>query len=176
MTLEWILNQVFAFIGLLFVVISYQQKESKKLLIFRNLATLFVFIGLIIYGNTSAIIFCGVGALRNLVALYFSYKPDTKKLYKYVSSTILVILLLVLNIIYWNNYLNIFSIVIGVLAIITFMQTKASAIRKLSVILEIFSITYYGLLLTPTNVIIEIIGLTSAIIGIIRLDIKKELK
>ena len=55
-----------------------------KLLIFRNLATLFVFIGLIIYGNTSAIIFCGVGALRNLVALYFSYKPDTKKLYKYV--------------------------------------------------------------------------------------------
>ena len=71
MTLEWILNQVFAFIGLIFVVISYQQKESKKLLIFRNLATLFVFIGLIIYGNTSAIIFCGVGALRNLVALYF---------------------------------------------------------------------------------------------------------
>ena len=173
MSTEWILNQVFAFIGLIFVVISYQQKDSKKLIIFRNIATLFVFIGLIIYGNVSAIIFCGVGAIRNLVALYFAYKPNTNKIYKYVASTVLALILVVLNIIYWKNYLNIFSIVIGVLAIITFMQNKASTIRKLSVSLEILSISYYGLLLSPTNVAIEVIGLISAIIGILRLDREK---
>ena len=173
MTTEWILNQVFAFIGLIFVVISFQQKDSKKLIIFRNIATLFVFIGLIIYGNVSAIIFCGVGAIRNLVALYFAYKPNTNKIYKYIASVVLALILVVLNIIYWKNYLNIFSIVIGVLAIITFMQNKASTIRKLSVSLEILSISYYGLLLSPTNVVIEVIGLISAIIGILRLDREK---
>ena len=174
MSTEWILNQVFAFIGLIFVVISYQQKDSKKLLIFRNIATIFVFIGLIIYGNVSAIIFCGVGAIRNLVALYFAYKPNTNKLYKYIASVILVLILVVLNIIYWKNYLNIFSIVIGTVAIITFMQNEAATIRKLSVFLEILSITYYSLLLSPTNVAIEVIGLTSAIVGIIRLDRNKK--
>ena len=173
MSTEWILNQVFAFIGLIFVVISFQQKDSKKLLIFRNIATLFVFIGLIIYGNVSAIIFCGVGAIRNLVALYFAYKPNTNKIYKYIASVVLALILVVLNIIYWKNYLNIFSIVIGVLAIITFMQNKASTIRKLSVSLEILSISYYGLLLSPTNVAIEVIGLISAIVGILRLDREK---
>ena len=173
MSTEWILNQVFAFIGLIFVVISYQQKDSKKLIIFRNIATLFVFIGLIIYGNVSAIIFCGVGAIRNLVALYFAYKPNTNKIYKYIASVVLALILVVLNIIYWKNYLNIFSIVIGILAIITFMQTKASTIRKLSVSLEILSISYYGLLLSPTNVAIDVIGLISAIVGIIRLDREK---
>lgn len=173
MSTEWILNQVFAFIGLIFVVISYQQNDSKKLIIFRNIATLFVFIGLIIYGNVSAIIFCGVGAIRNLVALYFAYKPNTNKIYKYIAAVVLSLILVVLNIIYWKNYLNIFSIVIGILAIITFMQNKASTIRKLSVSLEILSISYYGLLLSPTNVAIEVIGLISAIIGILRLDREK---
>ena len=173
MTWQWVANQILAFIGLVFVVISFQQKTSTKLLIFRNIATFFVFLGLIVYGNLSAIIFCGVGVLRNLVALFFAYKPDTKKLYKYIASGILVILLVVFNIIYWKNYLNLFSIVLGVMAIVTFMQNKASTIRKMSVIMEIMSITYYGILLTPTNVAIEVIGLISAIIGIIRLDLKK---
>ena len=176
MTWQWIVSQVFAFIGLVFVTISYQQKESTKLLLFRNIATLFVFIGLCFLGNVSAIIFCGAGIFRNLLALYFAYKPDTNKMIKYVVSGLLAVLIIVLNVIFWKNLFNLFSIVLGIMAIITFMQTKSSVIRKLSVVLEIMSITYYGLLLSPTNVIIEIIGLISAIIGIIRLDIKKKEK
>ena len=64
--------------------------------------------------------------------------------------------------------------VIGTFAVFTFMQEKASMIRKLSVISEILSITYFALLLSPTNVIIEVVGLISAIIGIIRLDLNKK--
>ena len=174
MTWQWIVNQIFAFLGLIFVVISFQQKSSKKLIIFRNIATLFVFIGLCFLGNISAIIFCGVGVLRNLIALYFAYKSDASKILKYVLCSLLVIALVILNIIYWKNYMNIFSIFLGSMAIVTFMQSKASIIRKLSVVMEIFSITYYALLLSPTNVAIEVIGLTSAIVGIIRLDLKKK--
>ena len=176
MTWQWVVSQIFAFVGLVFVTISYQQKESTKLLLFRNVATLFVFIGLCFLGNISAIIFCGAGIFRNLLALYFAYKPDTNKMVKYVVSGLLAVLIIVLNIVFWKNYFNLFSIFLGILAIVTFMQSKASVIRKLSVALEIWSITYYGLLLSPTNVIIEIIGLISAIIGIIRLDIKKKEK
>ena len=176
MTWQWVVSQIFAFVGLVFVTISYQQKESTKLLLFRNVATLFVFIGLCFLGNISAIIFCGAGIFRNLLALYFAYKPDTNKMVKYVVSGLLAVLIIVLNIVFWKNYFNLFSIFLGILAIVTFMQSKASVIRKLSVALEICSITYYGLLLSPTNVIIEIIGLISAIIGIIRLDIKKKEK
>ena len=54
------------------------------------------------------------------------------------------------------------------------MQNEAATIRKLSVFLEVLSITYYSLLLSPTNVAIEVIGLTSAIVGIIRLDRNKK--
>lgn len=172
-TWQWIVNQIFAFIGLIFVIISFQQKSTKKLLFLRNFATGFVFIGLCFLGNISAIIFCGAGVIRNLVSLYFAYKPDTKKIIKYIASILIVLLLITLNIIYWNNLYNLYSIMLGTLAVITFMQEKSSTIRKLSVVNEILSITYYTLLMSPTNIIIEVVGLISAIVGIIRLDIKK---
>lgn len=172
MTWQWVINQILAFIGLIFVVISFQQKDSKKLIILRNFATLFVFIGLCFLGNISAIIFCGAGVIRNLITLYFAYKPNTKKILKYLSSGFLVLLIIVLNIIYWKNYFNLYSMVLGTVAVITFMQTKASTIRKFSVFAELLSIIYYALLLSPINVVIEVVGLISAIVGIIRLDIK----
>ena len=130
--------------------------------------------GLCFLGNISAIIFCGAGVIRNLVSLYFAYKPDTKKIVKYIASLLIVILLVILNIIYWKNLYNLFSIILGAFLVFTFMQEKAATIRKLSVIAEILSITYYAILLSPTNVIIEIIGLVSAIVGIVRLDLNKK--
>ena len=174
-TWQWIVNQIFAFIGLIFVIISFQQKSTKKLLFLRNFATGFVFIGLCFLGNISAIIFCGAGVIRNLVSLYFAYKPNTKKTIKYIASILIVLLLITLNIIYWNNLFNLYSIMLGTLAVITFMQEKSSTIRKLSVVNEILSITYYTLLMSPTNIIIEVVGLISAIVGIIRLDIKNKI-
>lgn len=173
-TWQWIVNQCFAFIGLIFIIFSFQQKSAKKLILLRNFATGFVFIGLCILGNVSSIILCGAGVIRNLITLYFAYKPDTKKLYKYIASAFIVLLLCVLNIAFWDSFYNLFSIIIGIFVLITFMQEKASTIRKLSVISEILLSTYFILLLSPTNVIIELVGLISAIVGIIRLDLNKK--
>lgn len=171
-TTNWIINQIFAFIALIICVISFQQKTTKRLLLLRNFATLSCFIGLCFLGNISAIIMCLAGVIRNIVSLYFSYKPNTKKIYKIISSVLIVLFLIMLNIVYWTNYYNILSIIVGTFAVITFMQEKPSAIRKLSIVTEILYIIYYGLLLSPLNVVIETVGLTSAVIGIIRLDRK----
>lgn len=173
---QWIINQVFAFIGLIFVIISFQQKTTYKLIVLRNIATIFVFVGLFFLGNISAIIMCGAGVIRNLVSLYFAKKPDTKKIKKYISSILIVCLLILLNIVFWNNWYNLYSIILGAFNVFTFMQEKPSTIRICSVIAEILAITYYSLLFTPINIVIECVGLISAIVGIIRLDIRKREK
>lgn len=173
-TWQWIINQIFAFIGLIFVIFSFQQKSTKKLLFLRNFATLFVFIGLCFLSNISAIIMCGAGIIRNLVTLYFAIKPDTKKQIKFIASSLIVALLVVLNIIFWKNWYNLYSIMLGTLAVFTFMQEKSSSIRKLSVVSEVLSIIYFCLLVSPINIVIEVIGLVSAIVGIIRIDIKSK--
>ena len=175
LSLNWIISQLFAFVGLLFVIASFQQKNTKKLLILRNIATFFVFAGLCFLGNISATIMCGAGVVRNLTSLYFAYNPKTKKSIKVLASCFIVLLLVGLNIYYWNNWLNIISILVGTLNVIAFMQEKASTIRKLSILSEVVAITYYVLLLSPINMIIEVFGLVSAIVGIFRLDRKKKM-
>lgn len=173
-TWQWITNQILAFAGLIFVILSNQQRTPFKLLLMRTIATFFVFAGLCFLGNISAILMCGAGVLRNFVSLYFATKPNTKKSIKYFASILIVILLVGLNIIFWNNWLNIYSIILGSFNVYTFMQESASKIRKCSVIAETLAVTYYCILFTPVNIIIDSFGLISAIVGIIRLDIKKE--
>ena len=172
MSWQWYVAQAFALVGLIFVIISNQQKTSNKLLIFRNIATMFVFGSVCFLGQISAIIMCGVGIVRNLIALIFTYKPNINKGYKIGAGAFLIIALVALNIVFWQNWLNIFSIVVGSLLVITFLQDSAKSIRIFTVIAEALAVVYYGLMLSPLNVGFEAFSLVSALVGIIRLDIK----
>lgn len=172
-SINWIISQILAFISLVLVIISFQQKGAKKLIIFRNIATLFSFAGLCFLGNLSAIIMCGAGVIRNLVSLYFATKGGSKNK-KIFASSLIVLLLIVLNIIYWNNIFNVFSIIVGTMNVVTFMQDNAKLIRKFSVISGTLATIYCLLIFAPVNAVIELFGLISAIVGIIRLDIKKK--
>lgn len=140
------------------------------------MATLFVFCGVCFLGNISAILMCGAGVIRNLVSLYFACKKNTKSIGKIIASCCIVALLVVLNIYYWSSWLNMLSILIGTLNVVTFMQKRAATIRKLSIICQSVAIIYYILLVSPINIIIEIAGLISIGIGIMRLDRKKKKK
>ena len=115
---------------------------------------------------------CGAGVIRNLITLIIAKKNITNKNVKLIWSILIILLIIILNIIYWSNYLNILSIVVGICNVVTFMQSSAKKMRYYSVVSEIISIIYFGLLLSPVNIVIECTGLISAIIGIIRLDKK----
>lgn len=171
---NWWVAQGFAFICLIFIIISFQQRTTTKLIWLRNISTIMLFIGLCFLGNISAIIMCGAGVIRNAVALFFAYKPQTKSLYRVVAGMMIIFLLIALNVIFWVDYFNIFSITLGAINVIAFLQTKAARIRKISVIAEIIAVTYFSLLLSPINIVIEVVGLSSAIVGVIRLDIRKK--
>ncbi len=171
---NWIVSQILAFIALVLVIVSFQQNDAKRLLVFRNIATFFSFIGLCFLGNISAVIMCGAGVIRNLTSLYFVTKEKVNKNIKLLASILIVILLIVLNIIYWENIYNIFSIAVGTMNVVTFMQENAKLIRKFSLISGSLATIYCLLIYSPINALIELFGLASAIVGIIRLDIKKK--
>ena len=174
MSLQWYISQAFAFIGLIFIVISNQQKSTKKYIWLYTIATLAVVIGLAINGEISALILCVAGIIRNITSLIFAYYPNTKNSIKIVSTIFVLSLIVVLNIIFWQNYLNLLSILVGTLLVICFLQKTPKLMRRWMVVTEIVSIVYYSLLLLPINVAIELFGLISAIVGIVRLDLNKQ--
>lgn len=176
MSWQWWTAQAFALIGLVFVIISNQQKTSKNLLVFRNLATTCVLISVCFLGEVSAIIMCGVGVVRNIVALVFAIKPQIKQGWKICAGALLIVSLIALNIVFWKNWLNIFSIIVGSLLVITFLQNTAKSIRIFTVIAEVLAVVYYGLMLSPINVAFEAFSLVAALVGIIRLDVNHNKK
>lgn len=173
---QWWTNQAFALVGLVLVIISFQQKGTKKIIFVRCFATLTVFIGLCFLGNISAMIMCGAGVIRNFVTLYFAYKPQTKNLYRWIASVLICILIISLNIIFWENLYNVFSIIIGIGNVVTFMQKNPKVIRALAVVMGVLLVTYFSLLLSPTNIAIETAGLVSALVGVFRFDLAKKSK
>lgn len=85
-------------------------------------------------------------------------------------------MLIVLNIIFWSNLYNLYSIVLGAVNVFTFLQPTPKRVRYCSIVAEIMAIVYFSLLFTPVNIVIEVVGLISAVVGIIRLDVKKRIQ
>jgi hypothetical protein len=107
MSFSWWLSQVFATISLIFLVISFQQVTSKRILIFKMFSTFAALIGTIFLGNISAVILCSVGAYRNVTGLYFVYHPTTPKKVRYGTRISVLVMLVFFNILFWVNYTNI---------------------------------------------------------------------
>lgn len=163
MSWQWWVAQGFAFVGLIFIIISFQQKSNKKLMWHRSISTWIIFIGLFFLGEISAIIMFGASVIRNAVSMYFVYHPNTKKNWKYIASAIIVVLLIVLNIIFWKNYYNIFSIVLGTVNVYTYMQDTAKKVRISSLVAGVLATVYYSLLMSPVNIIIAVVSLIAAV-------------
>lgn len=174
MSWRWWTAQGFALLGLVFILISYQQRSKIKLVWLKSLSTFCVFVGFVFFGNIPAILMNGAGVLRNSVAIYFAYKPETKKRYKYLSGGIIIALLVALNIVFWKDFYNLYSMILGALFVLTYLQPTSSRIRYASIVPETAAVVYYSLLFAPMNIAIEAVGLISAIVGIFRLDKPEE--
>ena len=158
MGLMWWLSQFFATISLIFLVISFQQSTSKKILITKAYSTFAALIGVIFLGNISAIVLCAVGAYRNVTGLYFAYHPTTSKKIKYATRLSVAIMLVFFNILFWVDYTNILSIILGMLCLLTYIQRYPDKIRKFGFAAHVMGIIYYIILLSPMNITIEEIG------------------
>lgn len=171
-TWQWWVCQSFVLIALVLVVISTQQRTALKLNIYKGISTFFSFIGLCFLGQPSAIILNGVGVLRSIMVIAFGIKPNVNKRLKYSLVSALLALLVILNIVFWQSFYNLLSIIIAGTLIITYIQRDAKTIRTMVCGVSIVSAIYYTLIQSPMNAIIDLIGFMSSIVGIFRIDMK----
>lgn len=173
---NWWVCQGLALIGLVFIIISMQQKTAIKLLWYRFVALCFINIGLCFLGDISAIILGASGTVQVVIALIFAYYPKTKPTVKWTAIALLAVSIVILNIIFWFGYLNILAIAYGAVGLVAFMQKRPAAMRLTVIPACILGMVYFSLLLAPINAAIDGIVLISTVVGIIRLDTKRKQK
>ena len=117
----------------------------------------------------------GMGFVRSVILLILSYKTEISKLVKWSVFAVLAVSLVALNIIFWENYLSLLSIAVGMAFLTAFIQSNPANVRRVSILAASLAIVFYILMFLPVNAVINISVLVSSIVGLARLDRKKQL-
>jgi len=173
-TWQWWVSQGLALVSIIFCVLAMQQKKTTDMLWHRTIYSLLIFGGGCFLGKLPAMIIMGVAFLRNVVLLILSYRAKISKIMKWSVFAVLASTLIALNIIFWENYLSILSIAVGLAFLTAFIQSKPVNVRRVSVGAAALAIVFYILVFAPVNAVINLAVLISSIVGLVRFDKRKK--
>lgn len=165
-----IIGQIIGFIAMGIIVISYQQKSHKNILTFQMVSGLLFTVHYILLGAYTGAIMNLLGAFRSLV-----YANRGKK---WASSiiwpTVFSIGFVISGIMTWDNVFSVFPLIAMLMSSIVLWIEQPKINRIFSLPTSTCWLIYNIKTLSYPGIITEIFVLTSIIIGIIRLDIKKK--
>lgn len=152
------------------IVVSYQQKTHKNILIFQMASGLLFTVHYILLGAYTGAIMNLLGSFRSLV-----YANRSKK---WASSVIWPILFsiafLISGILTWDNVFSIFPLIAMLMSSVVLWIEQPKINRMLSLPTSTCWLIYNIKTVSIAGIVTEIFVLTSIIIGIFRLDIKKK--
>lgn len=165
-------GQIIGFIAMAIIVASYQQKSHKKILTFQMVSGLLFTVHYLLLGAYTGAVMNLLGAFRSLV-----YSNRSKK---WASSVVwpigFSIAFLVSGILTWDNVFSVFPLIGMLMSSVVLWIEQPKINRILSIPTSSCWLIYNIKTVSYPGIITEIFVLSSIIIGIIRLDIKKKNK
>lgn len=154
------------------IVISYQQKSHKNILAFQMVSGLLFTVHYLLLGAYTGAIMNLLGALRSLV-----YSNRGKKWSSSIAWPIgFSIAFLISGILTWDNVFSVFPLIAMLMSSIVLWIEQPKINRILSLPTSGCWLIYNIKTLSYPGIITEIFVLSSIVIGIIRLDIKRNNK
>ena len=165
-TTTYILSQLFIIINYIFLVITYQLKNRKKILIFNNLAIIFTLLSFYLLNGFSAVAVSIISLVRNLLFM-FADKKNNKKLD--LSILILIIILTIISGIYtFEGFWSLMPVIAAILYTFSIWQKNTKIFRLLGILVSILWILYDIYVFSIFAVILESTVLISSVIGYFR--------
>lgn len=163
--------QVVGLFGLLFSVLSFQQKQRQGVMKYQVLASLSFALQLFLLRAFTGAYLDTISIVRTCVFANKEKKWASSPLWLYFfAGLVLVVGVLTFN----NSWINIFAIMGTLLSTLALWMKNSKHIRLISLLVGPCWIIYNLAVGGYTGVINEIIAMTSIVVGILRHDIKKE--
>ena len=152
--------------GIISSMIIYQQKERKKLLIWKLISDVMWLTQYLLLGAYSGAGIALVSMIRGIVFVNKDSRWAKSRwwLYGFLG------LSLVIGIITWKNIFSIFTMIASVIAIISFWIGNPKLSRILSYPISICMLTYDFNVKAISGIVNELLTLTSSTIGVLRHD------
>ncbi|MBR3003025.1 MAG: YgjV family protein [Clostridia bacterium] len=160
--MDFILIQLIGGIGYAILSASYYKKEKKEILFMQIIAyIMFTIHYYLLSGITGAI--CNLIGLFALITIYLFEKYKWKKLN--VIAFIFILLLMIINIISFQNVYSIFPLIASVIVIISFLMSDENYIRGIGLISAVCWLIYAIAYNSYISIIFEIVTLIGVIIA-----------
>lgn len=173
-----IIAQIFGIIGMAVMVVSFQAKKQKTVIILQMVGAVMFIVNFFMLGAIT-------GALLNVIALFRGFVYANKEKIKHLRVFTGVFIAL-----YFVSYACTFLVfgkaptlanfivellpVIAMVAVnISFYKTSAAAVRKFALISSPSWLIYNSINFSIGGILCETFSLISVILGIIRLDLKR---
>ena len=152
------------------LALSYYKKEKKQILLMQIIAYIFFIIHYyLLDGITGAI--CNLIALFALLAIYLFEKHNLKN--KIPVVMFFVLLLLIINIVTFQNIYSIFPLIASIIVIISFLVDNENIIRWIGGLVAIFWLIYAIVYKSYVAIVFEVITLINVGLSIVKNSSKK---
>ena len=165
-----VIAQVLGILALLAMVLSYQQKERKRLLWFQLVSTAIYGVHYYLIGAVTMVAMSGINIARSFV---FS-KNDTKWGRSRIWLYLFLAITLVSGIWTWEGPLSLLVMAATLLLIVALYSENLAFMRKVFLILPFLYIAYNVVKRSWGGIGNDVFCLVSALIAIWRFDIKKK--
>lgn len=166
------IGQIVGFAAMAIIVASYQQKSHKNILTFQMVSGLLFTVHYLLLGAYTGAIMNLLGAFRSLVYSNRSKKWASSKIWPVIFS----IAFFISGILTWDNIFSLFPLIAMLMSSVVLWIEKPKVNRIFSLPTSTCWLIYNIKTLSYPGIITEIFVLSSIIIGILRLDIKKKNK
>ena len=157
-----ILIQFIGAIGYFTLAISYFKKTKREILFMQIIAyVMFVVHYYLLDGITGAI--CNLIGLFALLTIYLFDKYKLK--YKKTMSIFFMLLLIIVNILTFQNVFSLFPMIASVVVIISFLTSREDIIRKIGLVAAICWLIYAIIYGSYVAIVFEVLTLISIIIA-----------
>ena len=170
---SWWISQIGPIILLVCLIVSMQQRTRKNIMWWNTVGMFVAFVFTFWLGVIPVIILIGINLARNIAVLVFAHFEKVDSRIQWLVGALLVLVLIVANVVFWQGLLSVGAIFVGTGLIIGFFQPTPKRMRIVLAIMRPPSATFHLWSGNWTQVVTELAVMVSGIIGIIRFDIKK---
>lgn len=171
LSLEYILSQVFIVISYLFLVLTYQSKSRKNILIYSFVSLIANAISYVFLQAYTGLAMCFVAFFRNIIFMVDEKRNGKSDKIKKKDILILIVLYaisIISTVFTYDGFLSLLSVLATMLYTYSVWQKKTSVYKILGLPIGILWIAYNIYIMSIFGIILETILTISAIYGYYR--------
>lgn len=170
MAVTYILSQIFILIYYAFLIITYQSKNRRNILIYNFCGMIATGLSFLCLSAYSGLAMTVVAILRNIIFMIDEKKngkSDKNILKDYIILAVLYIISIVFAIFTYNGVLSMMSVLASMLYTYSVWQKSTKIYKLLGIPIGIISIVYNIYIFSIFGIIMEVILAISSIIGLL---------